>query len=349
MQYAADAWERTMISGAVPRIGIAMGDPAGISAELLAKLLAKHELITGAAVTVFGDRRILAEGERIAGVRLDLSVASSPERAAPGQPVFIDLMHLDPAAITPGEASAEGGSFAMRNFSEALLAAKAGRLDAVMFTPFNKLALKRGGNPYPDEIRWAADVLQWKGACSEYNKLDSLWNARVTSHEPMREVPSLLTRERIGKAIEATLEMLQASGVARPRLAVSGYNPHAGEGGLFGREEIDVIAPAVGDARRRGLDVEGPFPADTIWLKARRGEYDAVLSMYHDQGQIALKLLGFERGVTILGGFPIPIATPAHGTAYDIVGRGVADPSATIKAFETLLVLSTGKRAQSAA
>ena len=128
-----------------------------------------------------------------------------------------------------------------------------------MFTPFNKLALKRGGNPYPDEIRWAADVLQWKGSCSEYNKLDGLWNARVTSHEPMRDVPALLTRERIGKAIEATMEMLQASGVARPRLVVSGYNPHAGEGGLFGREEIDVIAPAVADARRRGFDVEGPF------------------------------------------------------------------------------------------
>ena len=110
-----------------------------------------------------------------------------------------------------------------------------------------------------------------------------------------------------------------------------------------------MIEPAVADARQRGLDAEGPFPADTVWLKARRGDYDAVLSMYHDQGQIALKLLGFERGVTILGGLPIPIATPAHGTAYDIVGRGVADPSATIKAFETLLALSAGARAKAAA
>ena len=143
------------------------------------------------------------------------------------------------------------------------------------------------------------------------------------------------------------MEMLRASGVARPRLVVSGYNPHAGEGGLFGREEIDVIAPAVADTAawlRRG----GAFPADTVWLKGAARRYDSVLSMYHDQGQIALKLLGFERGVTILGG-SIPIATPAHGTAYDIVGRGVADPSATIKAFETLLVLSAGKRAWSAA
>ena len=333
-----------------PRIGIAMGDPAGISAELLAKLLARTDLMALAAVTVIGDRRVLAQGEKAAGVMLDLPVVDSPAQAATaGRPIFLDLKNLDPASIKCGEASAEGGSFAMRNFSEALLAAKVGRLDGVMFTPFNKLALKRGGNPYPDEIRWAADVLQWSGPCSEYNKLDNLWNSRVTSHEPMREVASLLTRDRIVKAIEATIETLRAAGIAQPRLAVSGYNPHAGEGGLFGREEIDVIAPAVEEARKRGYHAEGPYPADTIWIKARRGDYDAVLSMYHDQGQIALKLLGFERGVTLLGGFPIPITTPAHGTAYDIAGQGIADPSATTKAFETLLALCANKHAKAAA
>ena len=192
-------------------------------------------------------------------------------------------------------------------------------------------------------------MLQWSGRCSEYNKLDNLWNARVTSHEPMREVADLLTRERIGTAIEDTIATLRAAGIEQPRLAVAGYNPHAGEGGLFGREEIDSIGPAVEEARKRGLNAEGPFPADTVWIKARRGDYDAVLSMYHDQGQIALKLLGFERGVTILGGFPIPIATPAHGTAYDIAGKGIADPSATIRAFETVLAMSARKRAKAAA
>jgi 4-hydroxythreonine-4-phosphate dehydrogenase len=333
----------------MPRIGIAMGDPAGVSPELLAKLLARSALTERAAVAVFGDRRVLAEGEKVAGVTLDLTAAISPEHAQAGRPAFIDLKHLDPARITRGEASAEGGAFAMRNFSEALLAAKAGKLDGVMFTPFNKLALKRGGNPYPDEIRWAAAVLQWSGRCSEYNKLDNLWNARVTSHEPMREVAALLTRERIVAAIEDTIETLRAAGIAQPRLAVAGYNPHAGEGGLFGREEIETIGPAVEEARKRGLGAEGPFPADTVWIKARRGDYDVVLSMYHDQGQIALKLLGFERGVTILGGFPIPIATPAHGTAYDIAGKGIADPSATIRAFETVLAMSARKRAKAAA
>ena len=335
----------------IPRICIAMGDPAGISPELLAKLLARGDLMKLASVSVVGDRRVLAEGETVAGAKSDIAAVALAEieAATPGNPVYVDLRHLDPASIPRGEASAAGGGFAMRNFREALLLAKSGRSDGVLFTPLNKLALKQAGNPYPDELRSAADVLEWKGPCSEYNRLDNLWNARVTSHEPLREVPGMLTRERIVGAIDATAAMLSATGVARPRIAVAALNPHAGEGGVFGREEIDVIAPAVEEGRRRGHAVAGPFPADTIWIKARRGDCDAVLSMYHDQGQIALKLLGFERGVTILGGLPVPIATPAHGTAYDIAGRGIADPSATVKAFETLVALAAMQLARAAA
>lgn len=341
------------MTSTLPRVAIAMGDPAGISPELLAKLLSNRELLDLATVTVIGDRRVLAAGEKAAGVTIEIPLVASVESAAPqaGKPVFVDLGHLDPASITPAEASAEGGTFAMRNFREALLAAKARRFDGIMFTPFNKLALKRAGNPYPDEIRWASDILCWNGACSEYNKLDNLWNARVTSHEPLREVADMLTQQRVVAAIEATSATLRRAGVEHPRIAVAGLNPHAGEGGLFGREEIDVIAPAVttAAASARGFTVEGPFPADTIWLRARRGDYDVVLSMYHDQGQIALKLLGFERGVTILGGLPVPIATPAHGTAYDIAGRGIADPSATIQAFRTLVALAGTPETRAAA
>ena len=325
-----------------PRLVIAMGDPAGISPELLAKLLSQPELLDLAAVTVIGDRRVLALGEKAAGIAVEIETVGATDASAaePGKPIFVDLQHLDPASIPMGEATAEGGTFAMRNFGAALTAAKAHRHDGIMFTPFNKLAFKRAGNPYPDEIRWAADLLGWNGACSEYNKLDNLWNARVTSHEPLRDVADMLTQERIVSAIEATDGTLRRAGVERPRIAVAGLNPHAGEGGVFGREEIDVIAPAVETAAKKGFAVEGPFPADTVWLRARRGDYDVVLTMYHDQGQIALKLLGFERGVTILGGMPIPITTPAHGTAYDIQGKGIADPSATIQAFRTLVMLA---------
>ena len=334
-----------------PRVAIAMGDPAGISPELMAKLLSQHDLLALAAITVIGDRRVLALGEKAAGLALNIETVDAAGKAAaqPGKPIFLDLKHLDPATIPMAQATAEGGKFAMRNFGEALTAAKARRFDGIMFTPFNKLAFKRAGNPYPDEIRWASDLLGWNGACSEYNKLDDLWNARVTSHEPLREVPDMLTQERIVSAIEATDATLRRAGIERPRIAVAGLNPHAGEGGVFGREEIDVIAPAVETAARRGFTAEGPFPADTVWLRARRGDYDVVLSMYHDQGQIALKLLGFERGVTILGGMPIPITTPAHGTAYDIQGKGIADPSATIQAFRTLVMLTQRQSAPVAA
>ena len=333
------------------RVAIAMGDPAGISPELLVKLLSQQDLLELAAITVIGDRRVLALGEKAAGVVLDIETVGAGDKAAarPGKPIFVDLKHLDPATIPMAQATAAGGKFAMRNFGEALTAAKAQRFDGIMFTPFNKLAFKRAGNPYPDEIRWASDLLGWNGACSEYNKLDNLWNARVTSHEPLREVPDMLTHDRIVSAIEATDSTLRRAGIERPRIAVAGLNPHAGEGGVFGREEIDVIAPAVETAAKRGLAVEGPFPADTVWLRARRGDYDVVLSMYHDQGQIALKLLGFERGVTILGGMPIPITTPAHGTAYDIQGKGIADPSATIRAFRTLVMLTQRQNASVAA
>ena len=334
-----------------PRVAIAMGDPAGISPELMAKLLSQHDLLALAAITVIGDRRVLALGEKAAGLALDIETVDAAGKAAaqPGKPIFLDLKHLDPATIPMAQATAEGGKFAMRNFGEALTAAKARRFDGIMFTPFNKLAFKRAGNPYPDEIRWASDLLGWNGACSEYNKLDNLWNARVTSHEPLREVPDMLTHDRIVSAIEATDATLRRAGVEKPRIAVAGLNPHAGEGGVFGREEIDVIAPAVETAAKKGFTVEGPFPADTVWLRARRGDYDVVLSMYHDQGQIALKLLGFERGVTILGGMPIPITTPAHGTAYDIQGKGIADPSATIQAFRTLVMLTQRQSAPVAA
>jgi 4-hydroxythreonine-4-phosphate dehydrogenase len=353
MQYAIAAknCRENEMNAEAPRVAIAMGDPAGISPELTAKLLGQHDLLALAAITVIGDRRVLALGEKAAGLALDIETVDAAGKAAaqPGRPIFLDLKHLDPATIPMAQATAEGGKFAMRNFGEALTAAKARRFDGIMFTPFNKLAFKRAGNPYPDEIRWASDLLGWNGACSEYNKLDDLWNARVTSHEPLREVPDMLTHDRIVSAIEATDSTLRRAGIERPRIAVAGLNPHAGEGGVFGREEIDVIAPAVETAARRGFMAEGPFPADTVWLRARRGDYDVVLSMYHDQGQIALKLLGFERGVTILGGMPIPITTPAHGTAYDIQGKGIADPSATIQAFRTLVMLTQRQSAPVAA
>ena len=156
-----------------------------------------------------------------------------------------------------------------------------------------------------------------------------MWNCRVTSHIPIAEVASAITVEGILTELELADRCLREAGFDNPRIAVAGLNPHGGDGGNFGRDEITTIEPAVKAAQARGFNALGPYPADTVFVRARRGDFDAVLTMYHDQGQIAMKLMGFDRGVTLLGGFPFPICTPAHGTAYDIVGRGVANLGAS--------------------
>lgn len=330
------------------RVGLVMGDPAGISPELTAKLLADPDARKAASILVIGDRRVLAKGAETAEVSVAVSVVDDAAEAElrPGEPVLLDLGHLDPATIALGEASAAGGAFAMRNFRVALELAKAGRLDAVFFTPFNKHALRLAGNPYLDEIQFAANVLDAPGPHAEFNVLGDIWNARVTSHVPLKNVAALLSVDAILEALALTDRSMRAAGFARPRIAVAALNPHAGDGGNFGREEIDIIAPAVAEAQRRQMAVEGPFPADTIYLRVRNGQFDAVLSMYHDQGQIAIKLMGFDRGVTVLGGLPVPICTPAHGTAYDIAGRGVANPDASKAAFALAKRLGQVRRAK---
>jgi 4-hydroxythreonine-4-phosphate dehydrogenase len=307
-------------------IALAMGDPAGISAELTARLLALDDVRAKAKLVVIGDRRVLDDGARVAGVQLDLTTVAPDADLSKEQdrPAFIDLGHLDPASIKRSEAAVEGGRFALTNYRHALTLARDGRADAVCFTPFNKNAMRLAHPAYDDEISFSADVVGLKGPASEFNVLDRLWNARVTSHIPLAEVASRITGERVLRALRLTDSSMRGAGFERPRIAVAGLNPHAGDGGNFGREEIDAIGPAVEQAKAEGVVTEGPFPADTVFLRAKNGAFDAVLTMYHDQGQIAMKLMGFDRGVTLLGGFDFPICTPAHGTAYDIAGKGIA-------------------------
>lgn len=314
----------------LPIIALAMGDPAGISPELTAKLLANDEVRAAARIIVFGDQRILDEGARIAGVTLDIAVVA-PDAAydASQRPVFVDLGHLAPQDVKRGEATPEGGAFALENFRRALVMANEGKADAVCFTPFNKKAMRYVYPGYDDEIRYAADITGFTGAAREFNVLDNLWNCRVTSHIPLSQVASALSVDSIVAELALADRCMRESGLENPRIAVAGLNPHAGDGGNFGQEEIDIIEPAVKLAIAKGFNASGPYPADTVYVRARNGEFDGVLTMYHDQGQIAMKLMGFDRGVTMMGGFPFPICTPAHGTAYDIAGRGIANLGAS--------------------
>ena len=313
-----------------PVIALAMGDPAGISPELAAKVLVLPEIRQAADFIVIGDRRVLEEGAAIAGVSLDVaSVAPAEIASGSARNGLLDLRNLDPATIQRRVAARAGGTFALENFRTALRLAADGIAQAVCFTPFNKKAMRLARPSYDDEIGFVLEVLGIKVPASEFNILEDLWNARVTSHVPLSGVAPLVTRASVLRAIHLTHASLRAAGVAGPRLLVAGLNPHAGDGGNFGREEIDEITPAVERAQAEGLNVDGPFPADTVFVRARNGGADAVVTMYHDQGQIAMKLMGFDRGVTLMGGFPFPICTPAHGTAYEIAGQGVANIGAT--------------------
>ncbi|WP_432652079.1 4-hydroxythreonine-4-phosphate dehydrogenase PdxA [Phyllobacterium myrsinacearum] len=317
-----------------PVLALAMGDPAGISSELTAKILCLPGLRSAAHFIVIGDRRILDDGAAIAGVKLDLDYrAANDVPINPAErPVFVDLGHLDPADVTRGEATLAGGTFATENFRLALHLADKGRVDGICFTPFNKKAMRYAYPGYDDEIRFVSDVLSFKGKMREFNVLERIWNARVTSHIPLSAVSAHLSVDAILAELELTAACLRLAGIDDPKIAVAALNPHAGEGGSFGLEEIEIIEPAVAQAKAAGYAVEGPFPADTVFLRALKQGFHAVLTMYHDQGQIAMKMMGFDKGVTMMGGLPFPLCTPAHGTAYDIAGQGVADVGASREA-----------------
>ncbi|MDE0925250.1 4-hydroxythreonine-4-phosphate dehydrogenase PdxA [Aurantimonas coralicida] len=328
-------------------LAFAIGDPAGISPELAARLLADPVAQT-ATLLVIGDRRVLDMGAAHAGVTLDLPTVTAEELGSerPQRSCFVDLKNCDPAAITLGASSPEGGASALANFRCALLAAKNGYADAVFFTPFNKHSMRLSESDYVDEIGFVNRTIEVTKNGSEFNVLDEVWNARCTSHIPLSKVAESITEDRVFESLRLTIETMQGAGYERPRIGVAALNPHAGDGGNFGTEDDAIILPAVQRAQAHQMAVTGPVPSDTVFVRAMKGEFDAVLTMFHDQGQIAMKLIGFDRGVTLIAGYPFPIVTPAHGTAFDIAGQGIANPGAGQKAIELGLMLAARKAAE---
>jgi 4-hydroxythreonine-4-phosphate dehydrogenase len=306
-----------------PRIALTLGDPAGIGPELGARLLADPATSEAADVVVVAGDDELARGAAQAGV----------ERAELRSEV------IDPGRLRSGslpvsaQSSAAAGAWALAGLRFALGLAERGEVDGICFAPLNKSSLHLAGMAEEDELRWFANTLGHTGRTSEFNVLETLWTARVTSHVALAEVSKLITADAVADTVDVLDRALRDSGLPRPRIAVAALNPHAGENGHFGREEIDLITPGIEKAAAAGAIVSGPFPSDTIFGKATAGEFDGVVTMYHDQGQIAMKLIGFDRGVTVQGGLPIPITTPAHGTAFDIVGAGRAGVGAMQHAF----------------
>jgi 4-hydroxythreonine-4-phosphate dehydrogenase len=316
-----------------PTIAVFTGDPAGIGPELVQKLLAD------AATLQKADVILIAQS----------AVTQAP---APGSTSlrWHDWSGAQAPTFARGVANADNGKFMLDGLTEGLRLLQSGQADAFCFAPLNKSALRLGGMHQEDELRWFAEFLGYSGVCGELNVLKNLWTARVTSHVALRDVSSLLQPHKVAEAIRMITEALRAGGVAAPRLAVCGLNPHNGDNGNYGDEEARIIEPGVKLAAAQGFPADGPFPADTAFVRAIRAEggYDGVVTMYHDQGQIAMMLMGFEQGVTVHGGLPVAICTPAHGTAYDIAGRGIAAPTAMFNAFDLACRMGlSGRHAQS--
>ncbi len=319
-----------------PRITLLLGDRNGIGPELAAKLLSDPATFEAADVTVFGDPQVLEEGKAAAG-REGMSSTYTIETFLP----------VDGLSSKPGEVCKGAGTEMLTCLSTAAKNVVAGKSDGVLFAPLNKASMHLGGLRHEDEMRFIADELDYTGPFGELNVLYDLWTTRVTSHIPIKDVAQNITTEGVLKATRFAHETLLSAGFENPRLGVASLNPHAGDGGNFGREEIEVIDPAVEQAKAEGINVEGSFPADTVFVRAFKGDFDAVVTMYHDQGQIAMKLKGLGRGVTVLGGLPVPVTTCGHGTGYDIVGQGIANDESMRNAFKICCNMARSRTAAS--
>ena len=329
----------------LPVLGLMLGDATGIGPEQCARVLSDGRLDDAARLLVIGDARVLAQGARDAGVDLEVRLVRSPEEVdwQRRSVALMDLGNVNPATLVRGRLSAESGRLTGETLATMVELALAGRIDAITFAPLNKGALHRGGWKYHDEHQMFAALTQHQGFFGEMNVIKEFATFRVTSHVALREAIAMITPERITAAIKLADDTLRAAGITKPRIAVAALNPHSGENGLFGDEEIRIIRPTVETVRASGMNCVGPVSSDVIFLKALKGEYDGVVMMYHDQGQIATKLLGFNKGVTVTAGLKTVFTTPAHGTAFDIVGQGKADTGALEQALRIGAKLAAAK------
>ncbi|MFA7669243.1 MAG: 4-hydroxythreonine-4-phosphate dehydrogenase PdxA [Burkholderiaceae bacterium] len=318
-------------------VGFTMGDAAGIGPEIIVKVFAAG--LPGPAL-VYGDAGVLQA--TVSRLELDshlrVEIISEPE-ACSSDPNVISVLNrwlLLPEGLAMGQVHAEAGRGAYEYLCHAIDDAMAQRIRAIVTAPLNKKAMMLGGVDYPGHT----EILAERSGTQRYAMMLANPELRVllvTIHVPLSTVSGMLTIESELDAIRLADLACRQAGLRRPRIAVAGLNPHAGENGRFGREEIDIIAPAIETARAEGLEVSGPWPGDTIFMRARMGEFDIVVAQYHDQGLIPVKYLGVEQGVNITVGLPFVRTSVDHGTAYSIAGRGIADPASLRAAYDTAL------------
>jgi 4-hydroxythreonine-4-phosphate dehydrogenase len=331
-----------------PLLAITMGDAAGIGPEIIAKALSLDEVYKLCRPLVVGDASAMTMGVDVAGLNLRINRVGSPEEGL-FQRGAIDILsfdNIDVTSLVMGKAQEMAGGASVEFVVKAAQMAMRNEVDGIVTAPLNKEAMHMAGYKYPGHTELLAEI----GRTQDYAMMllaGGLRVVHVTTHVSLKEVPDLITKDRVFKKIRVAHEAAVALGFDSPRIGIAGLNPHSGEGGLFGREEIDVISPAIAEARKAGMLVDGPVPPDTVFSKALGGVYDVVVAMYHDQGHIPVKLQGFRldektgnwedvSGVNMTVGLPFIRTSVDHGTAYGKAGRreGTANPESLIDAIK---------------
>jgi 4-hydroxythreonine-4-phosphate dehydrogenase len=324
----------------LPRIGITMGDPAGIGPEVVLKAVAEDEIRRACIPVIIGDAQLLAHTARTLDLQSGYDIVradeSFPEHS---EPVIYHLGSIT-GFIEPGIESGAAGKAAGGYIEAAVELCAAGSIDAVATAPINKRALFLGGYSFPGHTEFFAHLT----GAEDYAMAFVAGNLRIvllSTHVPLSEAIRLVERDRIIRRINLTNRELQRWGVEKPRISVAALNPHGAEGGLFGVEEASEIMPAIDACRRDDINVQGPFSADTVFLRASRGEFDAVVACYHDQAMIPVKCLSFGEAVNVTLGLPFIRTSVDHGTAFDIAGKGLAEHSSMVAAIKLAAELST--------
>lgn len=317
-----------------PIIAIPMGDAAGIGPEITVRALADKMIQEIARCVVVGDKDVLEDAIRFSGVDLRIKCIEEPANGdyTPGVLNLIDLDNIDMSALKIGEIQAMTGQAAYEYIKKATELCLAHKADVLSTTAINKESLKLAEVPYIGHTEIVGALTGTKNPLTMFQ----VRNLRVfflTRHVSLRKACDLVTKDSLLTFIRDCVKALEVLGVDNPKIAVAGLNPHSGEHGLFGTEEVDHVIPAVLEAKARGIDIEGPIGADSVFYQALNGRYDAVLSLYHDQGHIATKMVDFERTISITNGMPILRTSVDHGTALDIAGKGIASPVSMIEAI----------------
>jgi 4-hydroxythreonine-4-phosphate dehydrogenase len=328
-----------------PLLAITLGDPAGIGPEIILKALQHPTVYEQCRPLVIGDRRILARAQAWVGGALltyDLVDEPSAGQYMPGLLTLLDLGNADPAQVPSGQVSAPAGRAAVEYVLRACDLAMQGQVDGVVTAPLNKEAMNLAGFHFAGHT----ELLAERTGAQKVSMLltgPKLRVVHVSTHVALNEAIRRVTEQRVEEVIDLAQHSCQALGIAAPRIAVAGLNPHASEGGLFGDQEAREIVPAVERARAHGLQVSGPLPPDTVFLRAVKGDFDIVVAMYHDQGHIPMKLLAFDSGVNVSIGLPIIRTSVDHGTAFDIAGSGRAREESMVAAIQVAVKMALAK------